>query len=65
MGFLELLRSFFKLCQVTLFTATPELKKYCKSPKIKDMVYENMVSSWNVVLTGGSFQSFVNNGAPS
>ena len=35
-----------------------ELKKFCKSPKIKDMLHENMISSWNIVSTGASFQSF-------
>ena len=33
----------------------PELKKYCKSSKIKDMLHENMISSWNIALTGASF----------
>ena len=36
----------------------PELKKYCKSQKIKDMLHENMISSGNIALTGASFQSF-------
>ena len=30
----------------------------CKSPKIKDMLHENMISSGNIALTGASFQSF-------
>ena len=44
----------------------------CKAPKIKDMVHEtsylcylNMISSWSIALTGASFKSLVNNGAPS
>ena len=28
------------------------------SPKIKDMLHENMISSGNIALTGASFQSF-------
>ena len=35
-----------------------ELKKFCKSPKIKDMLHENMISGWNIALTGAFFQSF-------
>ena len=35
-----------------------ELKKFCKSPKIKDVLHENMISSWNIALTGVFFQSF-------
>ena len=35
-----------------------ELKKFCKCPKIKDMFHENMISSWNIALTGVFFQSF-------
>ena len=35
-----------------------ELKKFCKSPRIKDMLHENMISSWNIALTGVFFQSF-------
>ena len=30
----------------------------CKSPKIKDMLHENMISSGNIALIGASFQSF-------
>ena len=32
-----------------------ELKKFWKSPRIKDMLHENMISSWNIALTGASF----------
>ena len=35
----------------------PELKKYCKPQKIKYMLNENVISSWNIALTGASFQS--------
>ena len=35
-----------------------ELEKFCKSPKIKDMLHENMISSWNIALTEVFFQSF-------
>ena len=42
----------------------PKLKKYCKTPKVTDMIHEtlhlydlNIISSWNIALTVASFQS--------
>ena len=35
-----------------------ELKKYFKSPKIKDILHGTMISSRNIVLTGAFFHSF-------
>ena len=53
-------------------TKDPELKKYCKTPKIKGMGHEtlylcclNMISSWNISITGAVFRGVVNNGSPS